>query len=320
MGRRSAVDSAKPGPDKNDESFQELTGNVMVEDEPMDVESVGQRLRAAREAKGMSIEEVAAATRIPTRHLLSLEESEWDKLPAPTYSVGFAKNYAAAVGLDKAEISEQLRAEMGTDLPAHYSTVTENFEPVDSNRAMPKGIVFGAIAAVVLIALALSWLSNRELSSDDATPAAVIDNMAALPEPAAASQEAVVITANEPVWIEVRDGATVLKQGELASGQSFEVPASAARPALTTAKPEALRISIGTGDAPAVGPAGTRVENVSLLAADLLRGPVAAPATTPVAAAPAPTPRRAARQSAPSTPPPAVTNPTGPALPTTNAN
>ena len=47
----------------------------------------------------------------------------------------------------------------------------------------------------------------------------------------------------------VRDGATILKQGELAAGQSFEVPATATAPTLTTAKPEALRISVGTGDA-----------------------------------------------------------------------
>ena len=259
----------------------------MVEDEPMNVESVGEQLRLAREAKGLSIEEVAAATRIPTRHLLSLEASEWDKLPAPTYSVGFAKNYASAVGLDKAEIADQLRAEMGTDLPAHYSNVTvDHFEPVDGNRSMPKGIVFGAIAAVILIALLLSWLSKRELQSDDEAPVAAIENVAAAPAaPVVASQGPVVITASEAAWIEVRDGATVLKQGELGTGQSFEVPASASRPVLTTAKPEALRISVGTGDAPSVGPAGQRISGVSLLGPDLMRGPAAAtPAPAPSAA------------------------------------
>ena len=153
----------------------------MDEDEPMGTESVGQRLRAAREAKGMSIEDIAASTRIPTRHLLSLEESEWDKLPASTYSVGFAKNYAGAVGLDKAEIAEALRHEMGSELPAHYTTASEPFEPVDSNRSMPKGVVFGALAALVVIALLLSWLSSRELDSDDAGASAVVAGTTAAP-------------------------------------------------------------------------------------------------------------------------------------------
>jgi cytoskeleton protein RodZ len=266
----------------------------MVDDEPIaGIDSVGLRLRAAREAKGLSIEDVASSTRIPTRHLLSLEESDWGKLPASTYSVGFAKNYAGAVGLDRAEIAEQLRAEMGSELPAHYSSATvDSFEPVDGNRSMPKGIVVGALVALVAIALLLTWLSNRELSGGDTVSepagapiaAAPLSPSTSAPAPAPAVRGPVVITANEAAWIEVRDGATVLKQGELAAGQSFEVPASAARPVLSTAKPEALRISVGTGDAPAVGAPGVHVKNVSLLGADLLRGPAAAPGAPPTAA------------------------------------
>ena len=45
----------------------------MDETEADDVVTVGQRLREAREAKGLSIEDIAAQTRIPTRHLASLE-------------------------------------------------------------------------------------------------------------------------------------------------------------------------------------------------------------------------------------------------------
>ena len=254
----------------------------MVDDEPVaSTDTVGQRLRAAREAKGMSIEDVASATRIPTRHLQSLEDSEWHRLPASTYSVGFAKNYAGAVGLDRAEIAEQLRAEMGSELPAHYSTApVEAFEPVDGNRSMPKGIVIGALVALVAIIALLSWLSNRELQGDDTVAEPAAETVAATGAPAVtpAVQGPVVITANEAAWIEVKDGTTVLKQGELAAGQSFEVPQTAAAPVLTTAKPEALRISVGTADAPPVGPAATVVRDVSLLPADLMKSPAAAPA------------------------------------------
>lgn len=277
----------------------------MVDDEPVaGNETVGQRLRAAREAKGLTIEDVASTTRIPTRHLQTLEDSDWDRLPAATYSVGFAKNYATAVGLDRAEIAEQLRAEMGSELPAHYSTATtESVEPIDGNRSMPKGIVYGALIALVVIISLFTWLSNRELAGNDAATEASIDNLAFADTPAPAAQGTVLITANEPAWIEVRDGATILKQVELAAGQSFEVPATATAPTLTTAKPEALRISVGTGDAPAIGPAGVRVSNVSLLGPDLLRGPAAAtPASTPEPVAAAPEPRRSA-------PPPRATIP-----------
>lgn len=277
----------------------------MDETEPEDVVTVGQRLREAREAKGLSVEDIAAQTRIPTRHLTSLEESDWDKLPAATYSIGFAKNYAAAIGLDRAEIGDQLRAEMGgTRLPATYPEV---YETVDPARTMPKGLVIGALVLLVVVVLALSWFSNRSMQADqpvaeasDVSPPVAQSAAPAATPLATAAAGAVVIAAIEPVWVEIRDGGSLLKQGEMAPGESFEVPASTAAPVLTTGKPEALRISVGTAQAPSIGPAGKRVSNVSLKAADLMRAPAigAAPSATPPAANDArPSTRPAARQS-----------------------
>lgn len=298
--------------------------------------TAGERLRAAREAKGLSIEEIASTTRIPTRHLESIETGDWTKLPAPTYSIGFARNYATAIGLDRDEIGDQLRAEMGNTRPVYQPA--ELFEPADPKRSMPKGLVIGALIALALVAIALTWLSNRDLA-DDSNVAANADNVAladagvgtVAAAPAVAGP--VVITANDAAWIEVKDGATILKQGELASGQSFEVPATALAPMLTTAKPEALRISVGTADAPAIGPAGQKIANVSLKGADLLKRPAGAPAAAgaplapaaapapvarrPVAAAPKPNPKPASPAPAPVAAPAPV--PTAPAANTSGA-
>ncbi len=293
----------------------------MVDEEATDGGiTVGQRLKEAREAQGLGIEDVAATTRIPTRHLESIELGAWDQLPAPTYTMGFAKAYATTLGLDRTEIADQLRAEMGTLRPTQPPPV-DLFEAADPKRSMPKGLVLGAIGAVILLALLLTWLNSRSLQGEDevANLAAPETNLVAAAPAAAtpAGSGPVVITANEAAWIDVRDGATVLKQGELAAGQSFEVPLTATAPTLTTAKPEALRISVGTADAPAIGPDGTKVSKVSLLPADLLRGPGAGPiaaAPTPAAAPPparrtstvtqrrTPTPRPRAVQRATPTP------------------
>src|SRR6476620_243784 len=124
--------------------------------------TVGERLRAARENAKLSLEDVAAQTRIPQRHLASIETAEWDALPAPTYTIGFAKNYAAAVGLDRAEIGNQLREEMGGQRFA--SSSADVFEAADPARTMPKGLVIGAIVAVILLIALMSWLSNRSLN------------------------------------------------------------------------------------------------------------------------------------------------------------
>ncbi len=254
-----------------------------------EVATVGQRLRVAREAKGLTLEDVAAQTRIPRRHLESLENSDWERLPAPTYTTGFAKSYASSVGLDRGEIYDALRVEMGGVRPVHQTS--EVFEPADPARTMPKWLVFGAIAAVLVLVLVMSWLNERSFSGPDNVTNEIVaetaEPVAATPPPTAPVQTAsgpVVITANEQVWLQVKDGATVLKAGLLEVGQSFEVPATATAPVLTTGKPEAIRISVGTADAPPVGPAATTVRNVSLRAADLMRAPATAPGAVPAPA------------------------------------
>lgn len=280
--------------------------------------TAGERLRVAREASGLSLEDIATSTRIPTRHLESLENSDFSRLPAPTYTIGFAKNYASAVGLDRAEIGDQLRTEMGGSRPV--STVPEVFEPADPARAMPKWLIIGTVGALILAALLFNWLSNRSLEGGDEEATANIAAAAPTPAPAPQGQGPVVISASDTAWIDVRDGDIILKQGELASGQSFEVPANAAAPTLTTAKPEALRISVGTADAPAIGEPGTKV-TVSLKPDDLLRSrtpsPAAAPAAAPAAppqAAPARPPQRRPApplpvRSEPAAPPPVAAQP-----------
>ncbi len=102
-----------------------------------DVPTVGERLRAAREEKGLSLEDVAAQTRIPRRHLESIEKADWEALPAPTYTTGFAKSYASAVGLDRTEIGDQLRAEMGGQRFA--ANQAEVFEAADPPAPCPNG-------------------------------------------------------------------------------------------------------------------------------------------------------------------------------------
>lgn len=281
--------------------------------------SVGERLRAAREEKGFSLEDLAAETRIPRRHLESLEASDWERLPAPTYTVGFAKSYAGAVGLDRLEIGDQLRGEMGG-----YRTDTatiETFEPADPARTMPKWLVISAIAAIVLVVVFFTWMRERELTEPEAAPSVaeqpVQQPAAPAAQPPAAAQGPVVLSATAPAWIQVKDQGRTLFEGMLNPGQRYEVPATATAPLLRAGAPEALRITVGPAVAPPVGPPGQVASNVSLLPADLMRGPAAAAApTTGSSPTPAPAPRRTApapRRTAPAPQPAPSTEASPPA-------
>ena len=293
------------------------------EDEPVEAEAptVGERLRAAREQKKISLEDIAAQTRIPQRHLASIENAEWDSLPAPTYTIGFAKSYASAVDLDRTDIGNQLREEMGGQRFANTSS--DVFEPADPARTMPKSLVIGAIVAVLLLIVVMSWLNKRSLEEPGTTNNTVVaqnappapQSSALAPATPAATEGPVVLNATQPVWLQVSEkGGASLFSGLLQAGQSFTVPANAAAPVLKTGKPEALRINVGNQVAAPVGPPATTVSNVSLLAADLLKAPAAAAPAPPRSTA-TPAPRARPTASPPTaaapveqTPPPLETN------------
>lgn len=287
--------------------------------EPMDEQlaepelpPVGERLRQAREEQGLSLEDVAAQTRIPQRHLASIETADWNSLPAPTYTIGFAKSYASAVGLDRTEIGNQLREEMGGQ--RFTSAASDVFEPADPARTMPKGLVIGAIAAVIVLILLMSWLSNRSLEQ----PAAPKAQTAAAPPPAATpvarpaaapapAQGPVVLTATAPVWLQVSEkGGATLFSGTLQAGQTYTVPSTATAPMLKTGKPEGLKATVGNVVAPPIGPPATTV-HVSLLPADLLK--TGESAAAPSAATPAPARPQPARRAKSTSPAPAAEAP-----------
>ena len=48
--------------------------------------TVGARLRAAREARGQSLDEIGKQTRVPVRHLVQIEDGRLEGLPAAPYS------------------------------------------------------------------------------------------------------------------------------------------------------------------------------------------------------------------------------------------
>lgn len=268
-----------------------------IEAEPVDEEivessapTVGERLKAAREEKGLNLEDIAAQTRIPQRHLESIEVADWDKLPAPTYTAGFAKAYASAVGLDRTEIGEQLREEMGGQ--RFTASQAEVFEPADPARTMPKWLVVSAVAAVILLIVVMSWLNKRSLETPESQtnpPAAAAPAPAPITAPRQAPQAVpptqgpVVLTAIEPAWIQVSDQGKTLFEGMMQAGQAYTVPPTATAPELKAGKPEALKVTVGSATAPPVGPPGKVASHVSLKGPDLMHA--GAPATPPAAPA-----------------------------------
>jgi cytoskeleton protein RodZ len=72
--------------------------------------ALGQTLREEREARNISIEEIASATKIGTRYLEALENDRLDLMPGGFFVKGIIRTYARAVGLDENEVLARYKA------------------------------------------------------------------------------------------------------------------------------------------------------------------------------------------------------------------
>src|ERR1700756_1574092 len=66
--------------------------------------TLGERFRAAREARGLSLSDVSEQIRIRSVYLAAIEEENWKAIGAPGYVRGFLRTYPRFLGLDPEEI------------------------------------------------------------------------------------------------------------------------------------------------------------------------------------------------------------------------
>ncbi|HTI68508.1 MAG TPA: helix-turn-helix domain-containing protein [Candidatus Limnocylindria bacterium] len=75
--------------------------------------SVGDQLRAERERRKLTIQQVADATNIKNDHIRALEQGLWDAFGAVAYVRGFLRSYARHLRLDADALVAQLNTELG---------------------------------------------------------------------------------------------------------------------------------------------------------------------------------------------------------------
>lgn len=277
------------------------------EPQPGPAPGVGAQLREAREARGLSLEQVAAETRIPQRHLQTIEAGQFSALPARTYAVGFSRTYARTVGLDDRDVADLVRAELDASEPRpHYRG--SGFEPGDPARVPSSNLVWMVLAALVLLGLGGYFFFRTLYAPAGELPSLVEQDRAArasaASRPAAAAGDAVVFTAlADGVWVKFYDRAGVqLMQKEMARGERYQLPADAVGPQIWTGRPDALAITVGGKPVAKLAEEEGTIRDIPVSAAALLARstPASAAATAAGASSPPrtvapPAPRRIPR-------------------------
>lgn len=256
----------------------------------------GDRLRLAREAAGMTIEQVAAETRIPQRHLELIEAGDFGALPARTYAIGFSRTYARMLGLDEKEILDDVRAQLGaTDYSERQRVAT--FEPGDPARVPSRGLTVLSVLAVLLLLVGGFMFYTRVvapgsgpaslLGPDDAPAASAsataAPRLAAKPAAAPVSGPVVFTSEQDGMWIKFYDAdGKQLMQKQMAKGESYTVPAGAKGPMAWTGRPDAFSITVGGRAVPKLSDEDKVMKDVPVSAVALL-GRSAQPAAQPAA-------------------------------------
>lgn len=269
---------------------------------------VGPQLRAAREKQGLTIEQVAAETRISQRHIASIESGDFNDLPGRTYATGFARNMAKVVGLDQNDVVAMVRAELDNSLPPQERRQT--FEPGDPARAPSRGLVWLSIVAVILLLVGLFFAARVLFSPAAELPSLVEQEEAEQAERLAARQAAqeeeaepidetgeVVFTAQGPAWVRFYDDQNrVLAEMTMEEGDTYTVPADASGAQLLTGRPDLLEITIGGRRVAKLSNEMETLSDVPVTAEALLARNAPAPASTPTpGASPSASPQPAAQ-------------------------
>lgn len=128
------------------------------------MDSIGERLKRAREQKGLNHEQIARDTNIAKRYLVALEEEDFQAFPGDPYLLGFLRNYADYLGLKAEELVSAYRNMKIQEQPTPVHELLDRRKAVSPvSMAL---IVGGSVLAAALVTLiVVLTVQNRQKAS-----------------------------------------------------------------------------------------------------------------------------------------------------------
>ncbi len=127
---------------------------------------IGSALRAAREFRGLNLQDVADATRIRQSYIEALEDLRLDELPSRPFTIGYVKSYAKLLGLDGDAAVARFKLDVPDDSEPLRAPVGVRHE-----RDPRLGLIL-ALGVLVVGAIVLWNVAQRAIAKD-APPAQV---------------------------------------------------------------------------------------------------------------------------------------------------
>ncbi|HEX7272255.1 MAG TPA: helix-turn-helix domain-containing protein [Casimicrobiaceae bacterium] len=238
----------------------------------------GARLRAAREAAGLTLDQAAQQLKLAPRQVKALEEEDFEHLPGRTFTRGFVRNYARLVNLDAQDLLALMPG--ANDAPAlgapalHSTGATIAELPVAEARGpgLARWLIPALLVACVVGAASYEWYRGGVATQSPTTRAPA-------PKTAAPVESTAPAVSSTALPNPVAETAAPTQQG-VAGAPAATAQNSAAAPAESAAPPAQAAAPVPSATAPAQAaptePATARAQAATT------------PAETPPSASPAP--------------------------------
>ncbi len=211
--------------------------------------ALGERFRAAREARGLTLSDVAEHIRIRSVYLAAIEDESWASIGAPVYIRGFLRTYARFLGLDPEEVVAEFNGQASAPpppvpsapgAPPKTSYLADEQAPA---RGLSPLIWIASLVAVVLIAIVVyneatlrgrqttaGLPSNSPTVSPAASATALAASTGASPDssasptiapsgtPPSAGPNTLEVVFSAPSWLRVTVDGNVSMEGTFPAG------------------------------------------------------------------------------------------------------
>jgi transcriptional regulator with XRE-family HTH domain len=237
----------------------------------------GEHLRREREMRGVSLDEISAATRISTRFLEAIEKDQWDQLPGGVFNRGFIRSIARFLGLDEDSLVAEYALGTTTAASAHVSSarateMPRKWRPAAAAVVIILLVIAGGMAGYHRYAASIgSRLHARYVAARMGARSGVTANQPPAPAPSASDSApaglALKMQAGKPADVKVIADGKVVFEGavqpsdvkQFDAHDNFEI---------TSSESSALLLELNGQTMPAIGTPG-QPGSVTLTKADL---------------------------------------------------
>jgi len=136
-----------------------------IEDKRPD-ERLGAYLARAREARSMSVSDLATATRLSEKNVSLIEAGDWKAFPVQAYLRGYLNSISTKLGLDQKRVLDWYAAENGSKFASLLTDLSDGSQGKSSSSAEGEGSSKGKVIVIVLVVIGLALVVASKFFKD----------------------------------------------------------------------------------------------------------------------------------------------------------